>query len=181
MSEKPLNNPLDLLQEYERLSLVHTVGLPEEEEIHGMWSGIGFRCGDERVISQLGDISEILKMPVLTRVPGSKKWLLGVANVRGNLVAIADLHWFLGGKRTQINDTTRILVIHQVGGAVGLLVDEVLGLRHFLDDEFAQGQPFEASLLSRYIDKSYLKDDELWGVFSMEKLTSNDVFLQAAA
>ena len=44
-----------------------------------------------KFIGGIGDVNEILFMPTLAPVPGTKPWLLGVANVRGNLVPVVDL------------------------------------------------------------------------------------------
>ena len=46
------------------------------------------------------EVVEILPMPQVTPVPGAQPWLLGVANIRGNLLPIVDLKQFLEGERT---------------------------------------------------------------------------------
>jgi twitching motility protein PilI len=48
----------------------------------------------------IGEVNEILTLPVLTPVPGTRSWLLGVANVRGNLVPVIDLRDFIEGERS---------------------------------------------------------------------------------
>src|SRR3546814_13522022 len=72
-----------------------------------------------------------------------RSWLLGVANVRGNLVPVVDIGRFLFGERTQHSDRSRLLVVRQGGGSVALLVDEVLGQRTVDAEQRQQAQEEE--------------------------------------
>lgn len=50
------------------------------------------------MIAPLEEVKEILNYPDgVTRVPGTQAWLLGMANIRGNLLPLIDLQQFLGG------------------------------------------------------------------------------------
>ncbi|MDO5506697.1 MAG: chemotaxis protein CheW, partial [Pseudoxanthomonas suwonensis] len=88
-----------VLADYERRSLAHVAGLPEQLEAPGLWRGVGFRVGGARLASRFEEVIEILPLPVLTHVPGGQSWLLGVANIRGNLMPVVDLRQFLQGER----------------------------------------------------------------------------------
>jgi chemotaxis signal transduction protein len=70
----------------------------------------------------------------MTRVPGAKLWIKGIANVRGQLLPIIDLRQFLGSGTTPVNRNTRILVVNHREIPAGLIVDEVLGFRRFAAD-----------------------------------------------
>ena len=72
------------------LSLAHASDVPEQVDSPGLWRGIGFRVGSRRLVSGIDEINELLAVPPLTHVPGTQPWLLGVANVRGNLVPVVD-------------------------------------------------------------------------------------------
>ena len=95
-----IEQPFDLLQELERRSRAAIAGrgtgdLPEE------WVGIGFRIGDEQFVASREEVREVLMLPdSITRVPGSKRWVLGIANLRGHLLPLIDLKLFLGSGRT---------------------------------------------------------------------------------
>lgn len=175
-------SPFETLADYERRSLAHVAGMPEEIEAVGLWRGIGFRIGNRHLVSSIAEVNEILTFPALTLVPGTRPWLLGVANVRGNLVPIVDLRNFVEGERTQVMDTSRVLVIRQHGGSVGLLVDEVLGQRNFSDEQLAEATEEEADArYGRFVPERYQLGDVLWGLFSMAALVRTPEFLQAAA
>ncbi len=59
-----------------------------------------FYVGDDRLIAPLNDIKEILNFPsAITKVPGTKPWMLGIANIRGTLLPVIDLQLFLIGRK----------------------------------------------------------------------------------
>jgi twitching motility protein PilI len=173
--------PFEVLADYERRSLAHIAGMPEEVEASGLWRGIGFRVGGRYLVSSIAEVNEILTVPQLTVVPGTRPWLLGVANVRGNLVPVVDLRNFIEGDRSQVTDGTRVLVIRQHGGSVGLMVDEVLGQRNFSDEQRADAEDESDQRYGRFVPERYQLGEVLWGLFSMAALVRTPEFLQAAA
>ncbi len=172
--------PFELLAEYERLSLEHVAGEPERIEIPGLWRGIGFRLGDRLLASSIDEIDELLTPLPLTPIPGTRPWLLGIANVRGNLVPVVDLGGFLFGTRTRIGDRSRLLVVHQQGSRVGLLVDEVTGQRNLGDEQRAVAEPEEDERLKRFVEEVVILDGQRVGLFGMGRLARAPDFLQAA-
>lgn len=174
-------HPFQVLKEYERLSLAHAVGLPEQVVVTGQWSGIGFRLAGLNLAVPISDIREILPFPPLTRVPGAAEWLLGIANVRGTLAAVIDLRGFLEGEETKITPQSRLLLVNQLGGVVGLLVDEVVGMRRFMEDEEAEEAELVSSMVAGFIAREYEQDGVRWGVFDLDELLQRPDFMQAAA
>lgn len=173
--------PFEVLADYERRSLAHIAGMPEEVEASGLWRGIGFRVGNRYLVSSIAEVNEILTFPPLTVVPGTRPWLLGVANVRGNLVPVVDLRNFVESDRSQITDSTRVLIIRQHGGSVGLMVDEVIGQRNFSDEQRADAEDESDQRYGRFVPERYQLGEVLWGLFSMAALVRTPEFLQAAA
>jgi twitching motility protein PilI len=179
--DMPQLTPFEALADYERRSLAHAAGVPEQIEAPGLWRGIGFRVGTRYLVSGIAEVNEILTYPSLTIVPGTRPWLLGVANVRGNLVPLIDLKHYLEGERSSLSDTTRVLLVRQAGGSVGLLVDEVLGQRNFSEEQRAQAVGEEDDRYDRYVAEKYPLGEVLWGLFSMTALVRTPEFAQAAA
>jgi len=174
-------NPFQVLKDYERRSLAHAVGLPEQAEIQGVWTGIGFRLDEYRLAAAISDIREILPVPPLTRVPGASSWLLGVANIRGLLAAVIDLRGFLEGQETPQTPRCRILLVHQEGGAVGLLVDEVVGMRRFGEEQAVADWELADTFVEPLIESEYEHDGQRWGIFDLGALLRQPEFTQAAA
>lgn len=116
----------------------------------------------------------------LTRVPGSKPWLKGIANVRGHLLPVVDLKAFLGGGMTLPDRSARILVASAREVPSGLLVDEVVGFRRFADSDYDQQAPATIIRCENYLDGSYRRGDEKWPLFRLNKLLEDEQFLSAA-
>ena len=179
--ERPLLTSFEALVDYERRSLAHVAGVPEQIEAPGLWRGIGFRVGDRYFVSSISEVNEILSMPAtLTPVPATRNWLLGVGNVRGNLIAVVDLKQFLMEQRTHVSDRSRVLWVKQAGGGVGLLVDEVLGQRNLTDEQRVDAEGESDSQLARFVTENVTLGERRWGMFSMVELTRASEFQQTA-
>ncbi len=172
-------SPFEQLAEYERLSLAHEAGEPERIETPGLWRGIGFRVGNRLFAARINEINELLTLQPLTTVPGTQPWLLGIANVRGNLVPVVDLGLFLFDTRTRVNDRCRLLVMRQQGSTVGLLVDEVVGQRNLGDEQRDVAEAEGDERLTRFVDEVVTLDGQRIGLFSMSRLARAPDFLQA--
>ncbi len=172
-------DPFRLLLDIEARCRRNALGIPQQIEVRRTWSGIGFRVGGNHLVSRLGEVREILEYPVLTRVPGAQSWVKGIANVRGNLLPIMDLQGFLSGVPAEIGRRTRVLVIRHGDLTAGLVVDEVMGLRHFFEEEWQEAGP-DVPGLDGYLKGGYRQAGALWGVFSMRALAESQEFLYVA-
>lgn len=93
-------------------------------------SSLGVLVAGQHWLISMADISEVMPVPSLTRVPFSKSWFHGVANVRGNLYGIADLAAYQKKGVVSGEPANRALLIAERHGFnTALLVDRVLGLR----------------------------------------------------
>lgn len=171
----------EILAEYERRSLTHVAGLPEQLQAAGLWRGIGYRIGQRRLVSRYESVAEILTVPQITPVPGAQSWMLGVANVRGNLLPIADLKQFLEGTRTVLHEGhQKVMVLRQPGGDVAVTIDELYGQRSFMDEEQADPETLAEGRYAGFIDRAYRASGDLWGVFSLDRLVRTPEFRHAA-
>lgn len=172
---------LSLLRDIEDRSRKHAVGLPRQEELRRAWEGVVFSVSGVRLVAPLEDLVEVLNQPpMVTQVPGARAWVQGVANIRGSLLPIVDLQRFLGGRPAVIGRRTRVLVIRHEATPVGLLVGEVLGMRHFYEDDRGDAPYFDGRL-GRYVGSAFEQDQETWPVFSVHDLTADPDFQVAAA
>ena len=173
-------DPLTLLQDIESRAHRAAVGLPHREEVRAVWSGIGFRLGPVRLVAPLEEVKEVLTYPAMSRVPGTKPWVKGIANVRGNLLPVMDLKGFLGAEASEVGPRSRILVVNHDGVFAGLLVDDVFGLRHFLVDEGSPSTASQLEAMRPFVKGGFDDEDRHWGVFSLHALAENPLFLQVA-
>jgi len=179
--ESLLEQPFALLQEMERRSRIAVAGqgsgdLPEE------WVGIGFRIGDEKFVADRDQVREVLMLPEsMTRVPGAKRWMLGIANLRGHLLPLVDLKMMLGSGRTTLRRNTRVISVNHRDIPAGLVVDEVFGFRRFTGNQFVNNSPDTAVRCDRYLHGAYQRGQDNWPVFGLYDQVESGTFLQAAA
>lgn len=175
------NDAFELLLAIERRSQASARGLPEQVEVKTTQAGVGFRIGDARLVAPLGVIREILTYPPLAHIPGAKPWLKGVANVRGNLLPVTDLGGFLTGRPTPAHRAARVLVVTSGGIGAGLLVDEVLGLRHFFEEDHVPDNSAIADFVRRFVSGVYRQEGTVWGSIDLHALIESDEFMRVAA
>ena len=185
-SERAVTDPFEILAEYERKSLAHVAGLPEQLDAPGLWRGVGYRVGKRRLASGFDEVVEIMPLPQVTPVPGAQPWMLGVANIRGSLLPVVDLKQFLEGERTVLHESQRVLIVRQPGGDVAVTIDELFGQRSFNDAQALSAEDLSSQQLAEgryahFIDRAYSLADVSWGIFSLDRLARTPEFRQAAA
>lgn len=180
MSDLSRCTPLGWLAYFEAQCLRNAHGLPQQEQNEEDWIGIAFRLGPLQLVAPLAEVAEILTPLPLSKVPRTKSWVCGIANVRGNLMPIMDLQGYLHDRPAAMNRRSRILVVNHNGVYSGLVVDAVMGLRHFREEQRCDELPGDDIRIHAYMKHGFKVGGEHWGVFSMYDLAETPQFLQAA-
>lgn len=183
LPENPLtpSEVMTALAEIEARSEQAAARLPETERTDSIWDGLLFSVAGVRLVCAMSEVSEMLPhREHVTRVPGSKPWVLGLANVRGSLLPVVDLQVYLGGKPIVPSKTARILVLRLRGLVVGLLVPSVQGMRHFSLDNKLQDARIKGAL-GAYVYEAFNVSGTVFPVISMHALAADPDFRSAAA
>jgi len=176
------DRPFELLKELEKRSRSVTAGNAPEAAAGHEWVGVAFRMGGETFLVAREETREVLGLPaVITRIPGAKSWVKGLANIRGQLLPMLDLRQFLGSGATTPGRNTRIVVVNHREIPAGLIVDEVLGFRRFADPEFNSEPPPTVIRCDSYLAGAFRRGGEVWPVLSLKSLVESQSFLQAAS
>ncbi len=144
-----------------------------------VWLGLGFRIREHWCVAPREDVREIISLPGMTRAPGAKPWLMGVANVRGGILAVADLAQFMGLPRKVPQSTTRVLIFNSSKVPVGVLVDEVAGYRQFTVGDQRHERIAESGPLKPYVLGAFEREQQPWFAFSLHKLAESPEFANA--
>jgi twitching motility protein PilI len=176
------DRPFELLKELEKRSRSVTAGSTPDSAAGQEWVGVAFRMGGETFLVAREETREVLGYPaVVTRIPGSKNWVKGLANVRGQLLPMLDLRQFLGSGATMPGRNTRVVVVNHREIPAGLMVDEVLGFRRFAEPEFNAEAPPTVIRCDSYLAGAFRRGGEVWPVLSLKSLVESQSFLQAAS
>jgi twitching motility protein PilI len=176
------DRPFELLKELEKRSRAATPGSVAEPDAAKEWVGVAFRMGGETFLVAREETREVLGYPAaVTRIPGAKTWVKGLANVRGQLLPLLDLRQFLGSGATASGRNTRIIVVNHRDVPAGLMVDEVLGFRRFAESDFNPDPPPTVIRCDAYLAGAFRRGGEVWPVLSLKSLVESQSFLQAAS
>ena len=176
------DRPFELLKELEKRSRTVAANSIAESEAGQEWVGVAFRMGGETFLVAREETREVLGYPAaVTRIPGAKSWVKGLANVRGALMPMLDLRQFLGSGATASGRNTRIVVVNHRDIPAGLMVDEVLGFRRFAETEFNAEAPPTVIRCDSYLAGAFRRGGEVWPVLSLRTLVESQIFLQAAS
>ncbi|MGJ8686481.1 MAG: chemotaxis protein CheW [Spongiibacteraceae bacterium] len=171
----PFEYLLELAQRGQNLQRELSVS---HEHVDEIWTGIGFRVCGQDCVAPTGDIVEVVTSPLVTRLPGVKNWVLGIANVRGRLLPVVDLGMFLAGVPAKRSANQRVLVIECGDIYLGLIVEEVFGMQRL--DVVQYGELEADTVLQRFVDGVYRQDDREWMLFKTDKLIADDEFYNVA-
>jgi twitching motility protein PilI len=176
------DRPFELLQKLEQMSRAALASQGRDAATGREWVGVAFRLSAESFLVAREETREVMGVPAnMTRVPGARSWIRGLANVRGQLLPVVDLRAFLGGGVIPTTRSARILVANHREVPAGLLVDEVLGFRRFNEEEFASAVTPTILRCERYLAGTFRRGNDSWPVFSLRSLLESNEFLQAAA
>ena len=172
--------PFELLLALEQLARQAIAARGGADTASEEWTGIGFKLGTENFVADRTDVREVLPVPEqLTRVPGAKPWLRGVANVRGQLLTVVDLRAFLGAGGAAAGRHARMLLVASREVPTGLIVDEVTGFRRFGEDSYSSEPVATVVRCEHYLDGSFRRGTETWPRFSLVKLLEDEQFQNA--
>ena len=134
---------------------------------------LGVEIGGVRYLLDLLEAGEIVPVPALTRVPLTRPWYLGLANIRGSLVGVVDLAAYLGQPAAPASapaGAARIVTLAPaLGVPCGLLATRVVGLRDAADMEQVRHPEGD-----RLIDADGLD----WMPLALAELVREERFLQ---
>lgn len=174
-------NPLSILMAIEDCCRHASTRMPQKATAGNLWTGVAFRNGSTPLVAAMGEVVEVLTYPDLSVVPYTCAWVRGIANMRGKLLTVIDLNGYLHGHLTSIGRRTRVMVFECRGMYAGLVVDEIMGLRHFPQEAFVAELAGTAETLRPYVKQGFSVDGQQWGIFSLSSLVESPQFLHAAA
>jgi len=135
---------------------------------------VTFRLKDETYGINVMQVQEVLRITEIAPVPGAPQYVLGIINLRGNVVTVIDTRTRFGLPTTERDDASRIVIIESEEQVVGMLVDsvaEVVELRH---SEIDSAPNIGNEESARYIQGVASRDEDLLIVVDLNKLLTEE-------
>jgi purine-binding chemotaxis protein CheW len=142
--------------------------LPEEDIDKNIVQLVGFFVGEEEFAVPILSIQEIIKPVEHTRVPSTPNYVLGVFNLRGNVIPLIDLRLRFGLPNATRNEDTRYIVIKDNNEIAGFVIDkltEAIRIKENLIDPIPETH--EADNMIYGVGK---KDDRIFTILKVNEL-----------
>ena len=131
-----------------------------------------FYIGDVLCGMDILKVQEINKLMQMTKVPQAPDYVLGILNLRGQIVTILDLGKKLGLGETDISENPRNIIVNSAGGHVGLLVRRISDVVS-ADMEKRERAPANMSgIQGEFFTGVYKTNDNLIGILDVDKVLS---------
>ncbi len=131
---------------------------------------VSFGLGKEEYGVNIMIVQEIILMGRITQVPEVPAYLLGVINLRGNVIPIVNLRKRFGLPEREADDETRIVVVNLEGRTVGIVVDRVNEVLRISKDQISSSPPSISSLGQEYILGLARLDTRLLILLDMDRI-----------
>jgi purine-binding chemotaxis protein CheW len=131
-----------------------------------------FYVGDALCGMDILKVQEINKLMQMTKVPQAPDYVVGILNLRGQIVTIIDLGLKLGLGATDLSQDPRNIIVNSAGAHVGLLVRKISDVVS-ADMERRELAPANMrGIQGDYFTGVYKTDNNLIGILNVDKVLS---------
>ena len=142
-----------------------------EDEI---FQRVTFQLENETYGINVMQVQEILRYNDIAAVPGAPDYVLGIINLRGNVVTVIDTRSRFGLMSTEVTDNTRIVIIEAEKQVIGILVDSVAEVVYLKKSEIEDAPYVGTAESSQFIQGVTNRDDGLLILVDLDKLLSDE-------
>ena len=115
-------------------------------------------------------VQEINKLMEMTSVPQAPDYVMGILNLRGQIVTIIDLGKKLGLDTTELTESSRNIIVNTKGEYVGLLVTRISDVVDADWDKVEAPPANIGGVQGRYFKGVFKTDSRLVGILDVEKV-----------
>ena len=133
---------------------------------------VTFILEDETYGINVMQVQEVLRETEVAPVPGSPDYVMGIINLRGNIVSVINARARFRLAPKQSTDLTRIIVMEVEGQIIGILVDSVSEVVDIVLSEIETPPNVGNDETSRYIDGIVSRNGKLLILVDLNKLLS---------
>ena len=144
----------------------------EQQGVVTQW--VTFSLAEETYGIDVMRVQEVLPMSEIAPVPGAPPYVLGIINLRGNVVTVIDTRMRFGLQSRESDNASRIVVIETGDQVAGILVDSVAEVINVSEGEVDTAPNVGNDESSKYIYGVVSRGDELLILVDVDKLLSRE-------
>lgn len=135
---------------------------------------VTFRLDGETYGINVMQVQEVLRYSEIAPVPGAPDYVLGIINLRGNVVTVIDTRKRFGLPPNDITDNTRIVIIEAEKQVIGILVDSVSEVVYLRASEMETAPNVGNEESARFIQGVCNRNSELLILVDLNKLLTDE-------
>ncbi|NQT61037.1 MAG: chemotaxis protein CheW [Bacteroidetes bacterium] len=123
----------------------------KQEDPGGTLQIVVFLLGDEYYAFELVHVREIFPFIEITPIPCTPPFILGIANIRGEIVSVTDLKLFFGLPENMTTNLSRIIILKNKSFEIGILADKIVGERSVSRNSIQTDLPAASGIGAAYL------------------------------
>ena len=135
---------------------------------------VTFQLENETYGINVMQVQEILRYSDIAAVPGAPDYVLGIINIRGNVVTVIDTRSRFGLMPAEITDNSRIVIIEAETQVIGILVDSVAEVVYLKKSEIEDAPNVGTEESSQFIQGVANRENGLLILVDLNKLLSDE-------
>ncbi|CAG19357.1 chemotaxis protein CheW [Photobacterium profundum] len=156
------------------MSQVSVAEIQKEDGTDQVLQWVTFQLESETYGINVMQVREVLRYSEIAPVPGAPDYVIGIINLRGNVVTVIDTRSRFGLMPGEISDNTRIVIIEADKQVIGILVDSVAEVVYLRSSEIDSTPSVGTEESSKFIQGVSNRDGELLILVDLNKLLSDD-------
>ncbi|XPF96152.1 chemotaxis protein CheW [Colwellia sp. RE-S-Sl-9] len=135
---------------------------------------VTFKLDSETYGINVMQVQEVLRYSEIAPVPGAPLYVLGIINLRGNVVTVIDTRSRFGLESSEITDNTRVVIIESEKQVIGILVDSVAEVVYLRASDIDVAPNVGNDESAKFIQGVSNREGELLILVDLNKLLSDD-------
>jgi purine-binding chemotaxis protein CheW len=135
---------------------------------------VTFQLENETYGINVMQVQEVLRYTEIAPVPGAPDYVLGIINLRGNVVTVIDTRSRFGLPSAEITENSRIVIIEAESQVIGILVDSVAEVVYLRSSEIDTAPNVGTEESAKFIQGVSNRDGQLLILVDLNKLLSDD-------
>jgi purine-binding chemotaxis protein CheW len=135
---------------------------------------VTYRLEDETYGINVMQVQEVLRYTEIAPVPGAPSYVLGIINLRGNVVTVIDTRARFGLMSSEVTDNSRIVIIEAEKQVIGILVDSVAEVVYLRSSEIDSAPNIGTEESAKFIQGVSNREGELLILVDLNKLLNDD-------
>ncbi|MEZ8822826.1 chemotaxis protein CheW [Vibrio amylolyticus] len=156
------------------MSQANEVEVRKEQSNDEVLQWVTFQLEEETYGINVMQVREVLRYTEIAPVPGAPDYVLGIINLRGNVVTVIDTRSRFGLMEGEITDNTRIIVIESERQVIGILVDSVAEVVYLRSSEIDTTPSVGTDESAKFIQGVSNRDGKLLILVDLNKLLSDE-------